>query len=73
MCERAEIEQDVDVHVEEDEDEGRVETTQLESRRDEAETTHTRHQMLLAHDAPRFTTWLATDKRSLEALFIFTI
>lgn len=73
MCERAEIEQDVDVHVEEDEDEGRVETTQLENRRDEAETTLTRHQMLLAHDAPRSTTWLAADKGSLKATFMFTI
>lgn len=73
MCERAEIEQDVDVHVEVDEDEGRVETTQLENRRDEAETTLTRHQMLLAHDAPRSTTWLAADKGSLKATFMFTI
>lgn len=73
MCERGEIEQDVDVHAEEDEDEGRVETTQLENRRDEAETTLTRHQMLLAHDAPRSTTWLAADKRSLKATFMFTI
>lgn len=73
MCERAEIEQDVDVHVEVDEDEGRVETTQLENRRGEAETTLTRHQMLLAHDAPRSTTWLAADKRSLKATFMFTI
>lgn len=73
MCERAEIEQDVDVHVEADEDEGRVETTQLENRRDEAETTLTRHQMLLAHDAPRSTTWLAADKGSPKATFMFTI
>lgn len=73
MCERAEIEQDVDVHVEEHEDEGRVETTQLENRRDEAETTLTRHQMLLAQDAPRSTTWLAADKGSLKATFMFTI
>lgn len=72
MCERAEIEQDVDVHVEADEDEGRVETTQLENRRDEAETTLARHQMLLAHDAPR-STWLAADKGSLKATFMFTI